>query len=110
VGVYGLVSYRVHLGARDLSLRMALGAPARSVLALVMRHGLGLALVGVGGGLAAALALTRFMRSLLFEVGAVDGPTYVAVAFGLVLTALMACWIPARRATRLSPLEVINGH
>lgn len=109
VGIYGLVSYRVNQGARELSLRMALGASTGRILRLVVRHGLGLAAVGVVTGLVGALVVTRFMRSMLFGVGPVDGLTYGTVAAGLAVTALIACYIPARRATRVDPMDAITG-
>jgi len=109
VGIYGVMAQRVGQTVRELGLRMALGATGGRILGLVVRYGLGLALTGIAVGLLAAAALTRFIRSLLFGVGALDGWTYAAVASGLALTALLACWIPARRATRINPLEVIGG-
>jgi predicted permease len=109
VGVYGLVSYRVGQSTRELGLRMALGAPAGRILAMVLRHGLALAGVGVATGLVAALALTGFMRSMLFGVDAMDGWTYATLASGLALTVMIACYVPARRATRVNPLDAITG-
>jgi putative ABC transport system permease protein len=108
VGVYGLVSYRVHQSTRELGLRMALGAPAARILTLVLRHGLALVGAGIALGLVAALALTGFMGSLLFGVAAVDAWTYATVASALAMTALIACYVPARRATRVNPLETIR--
>lgn len=108
VGVYGLVSYRVSQGARELSLRLALGASSEQVMGLVVRHGLELVALGVTGGLVAASVLTRFMSALLFEVSAFDVWTYATVTAGLTLTALVACYVPARRATRANPLDAIN--
>lgn len=108
VGIYGLISYRVNHGARELGLRMALGAPARSILTLVLRHGLTLAAAGVAAGLVAALVLTGYMRSMLYGVGATDAWTYATVASALLLTALFACYIPARRVTRVNPMEVVS--
>jgi predicted permease len=108
VGVYGLVSYRVHQGTRELSLRMALGASTGRILGLVVRHGLGLAAFGIGAGLLAALTLTPFMRSMLFGVSAVDAGTYATVAGGLSLTALIACLIPGLRASRVNPVDAMS--
>lgn len=109
VGIYGLVSYRVNQGARELGLRMAFGAPTGRIMKLVLRHGLALASAGVLTGLVAALVLTGFMRSMLFGVSAVDGWTFATVSAGLVLTTLIACYIPARRATLVDPLESIRS-
>lgn len=109
VGVYGLVSYRVNQSTRDLGLRVALGASRGTILGLVLRHGAVLASAGVAAGLVGALALTGLVRSMLYGVDPVDGGTYAAVAAGLVLTVLTACYIPARRAAAVDPLEVING-
>jgi predicted permease len=109
VGVYGLVSYRVSQGARELSLRMALGASSERIMRLVVRHGLTLAALGVAGGLIAALPLSRLMDAMLFQVSAFDIRTYVGVATGLLLTAMIACYLPARRATRANPLDAISG-
>ena len=108
VGVYGLVAYRVNEGAHELGLRMALGATTRTILKLVLRHGLTLASAGVASGLAAALAVTGLMRSMLFGVSTVDPWTFATVSAGLVMTALIACYIPARRATRLDPLDALK--
>lgn len=108
VGIYGLISYRVSSGARELGLRIALGAEPRTILHLVLGHGLGLAVTGVASGLLVALTLTGYMRSMLFGVDAVDPWTYASVASTLGLTALLACYIPARRATRVDPLDAIG--
>lgn len=109
VGIYGLVSYRVNDGAHEIGLRMALGAPAPRILRLVLRHGLMLASAGVVTGLAIALAVTRFLRAMLFGVSAVDARTFAAVAAGLVATTLVACYVPARRATLVDPLDAIKA-
>jgi putative ABC transport system permease protein len=87
---------------------MALGAQSRDVLRMVVWRGLRLTLVGVALGLAAALALTRVMKSLLFEVSATDPITFVAIAVLLIGVALLACWIPARRATKVDPLAALR--
>ena len=109
IGIYGLVSYRVKQGTRELGIRVALGASTRGILSLVLRHGLALSLVGIVTGLAAALSLAGFMRSMLFGVSAIDGLTFTAVSAGLVATTLLACYIPARRATLIDPLEAIRS-
>ena len=89
---------------------MALGADARNVRALVLRDGLRLALTGLGLGLCAALALTRLLRGLLFEVPPTDLATHAGVAVVLLAAALAACWIPARRASRLDPLKALRAN
>ena len=109
VGIYGLVSYRVNEGRHELGMRMALGAPRGTILELVLRHGLAMASVGVATGLVAAGVLTGFMRSMLFGISAFDPWTFTTVSAGLVMTTLIACYIPARRATLVDPLESIRS-
>jgi predicted permease len=104
VGIYGVMAYLVNQGTRDLGIRMALGASQRSILTLVVRQGMVLAFSGVTMGLAAAFMLTRLIRSLLFEVNATDPLTFVGIALLLATIALLACFVPARRATRIDPL------
>ena len=108
VGIYGVISYSVAQRTREVGIRMALGARAIDVLKLVMRDGLKLVLIGVGLGLAGALALTRLMTTLLFGVTPTDVLTYATVAFGLIVVALIACCIPARRATKVDPLVALR--
>jgi len=108
IGIYGVISYSVSQGMRDIGLRMALGAQRRDVLRLVLRHGMLLTVVGILLGLAGSYALTRLMTTLLFEVKPTDAITYVAVSFALILIALIACYIPARRATRIDPLVALR--
>ncbi|HKP82323.1 MAG TPA: ABC transporter permease, partial [Pyrinomonadaceae bacterium] len=98
VGIYGVISYSVAQRTREVGIRMALGANTTDVIKLVVRDGLKLVLIGVGVGLAGALALTRMMTTLLFGVTPTDAVTYATVALGLIVVALIACCIPARRA------------
>jgi putative ABC transport system permease protein len=108
VGIYGVISYSVAQRTREVGIRMALGAKTIDVLNLVMRDGLKLVFVGIVVGLAGALLLTRLMTTLLFGVTATDAVTYVTVALGLIIVALFACCIPARRATKVDPLVALR--
>jgi putative ABC transport system permease protein len=108
LGIYGVISYYVLQRMRELGIRMALGANARDVLRLILMQGLKLASLGVGLGLPAALALTRRMESLLFDVRPTDPSTFSVIAVVLLLVALFACWLPARRATKVDPLRALH--
>ena len=108
VGIYGVISYSVVQRTREVGIRMALGAKTIDVLNLVVRDGLKLVLIGIGVGLAGALLLTRLMTTLLFGVTATDAITYVTVALTLITVALIACCIPARRATKVDPLIALR--
>jgi putative ABC transport system permease protein len=108
VGIYGVISYSVAQRTREVGIRMALGARTIDVLNLVVRDGLKLVFVGIVVGLAGALLLTRLMTALLFGVTATDAVTYVTVALGLIIVALIACCIPARRATKVDPLVALR--
>jgi ABC-type antimicrobial peptide transport system permease subunit len=109
VGQYGVLSYIVAERTREIGVRMALGAQAGRVQRMVVGQGARVLAVGVALGLLAAAASTRALQSLLFGIGALDPITFVAVAGGMVLVGLLAAWVPARRASRVDPVEAIRG-
>jgi ABC-type antimicrobial peptide transport system permease subunit len=108
LGSYGLIAYSVAQRTREIGIRMALGAPASQVLCLTLCQGMRLVVLGSLIGVAVALALTRLLRSLLYEVSAADPWTFAAVVFVLALAALVACYIPARRAGRIDPMAALR--
>jgi putative ABC transport system permease protein len=108
VGLYGVLAYSVAQRTHEIGVRMALGAQRRNVLSLIVGHGMRLVIMGVVVGIVAALALTRVMRNLLYEVQANDPITFVAGSVFLLLTALLACWLPARRAARIEPMVALR--
>ena len=109
IGLYGVMSFVVTQRSRELGVRVALGAATRDVLGLVMREGARLAATGVAIGLVAALLLTRVMRSLLFGVSVTDPATFIVAPLLLIAVALLASYLPARRATRVDPIEALRA-
>src|SRR5262249_26446375 len=109
IGIYGVMSLNVGGRRNEFGIRMALGASARDVHKLVLGQGLKLTTVGAMAGLGGALALTRLMKSLLFNVSATDPATFTVITFLLASVSLLACWIPARRATRVDPLTALRN-
>jgi putative ABC transport system permease protein len=107
-GIYSVISYSVSQRTQEIGIRMALGAQARDVLRLVIRQGLVLTVIGVGLGLLGALVVTRLMEALLFGISPTDAATFAWVAAMLTLVALLACYVPGRRAARVDPLVALR--
>ena len=108
VGIYGVISFSVARRTREIGVRMALGASRADVLRMIVREGMRTAAIGLAAGLVAALALTRVMRSILYEVTATDPAVFAAIALLLAAVAALASYIPARRATRIDPIAALR--
>jgi putative ABC transport system permease protein len=108
IGIYGVTAYYVTQRTQEIGIRIALGAQVADVMRLVLKSGMLLALTGIGLGVALAFALTRLMSSLLFGVRATDTTTFITVSLCLMVTALFACYLPARRATKVDPLIALR--
>ena len=108
IGIFGVISYSASLRTREIGIRMALGAHPRDVLRLILQQGAKLALVGLSVGIIAAFALTRLMASLLYNVSATDPVTFIAVAILLTAVAMLACYIPARRAMHVDAMIALR--
>jgi len=108
IGLYGVISYLVNQRTQEIGIRMALGAQVGHILGMVLRQGMLLVLIGVALGLAAALVMTRLMTRLLFQVSATDPLTFASIAGLLLAVALLACYLPARRATKVDPLVALR--
>jgi putative ABC transport system permease protein len=108
LGIYGITSYYVTQRTHEIGVRMALGAQIVDVLKLVLRRAMVLAVVGIGIGIAGAVAVTRYLTTLLFGVQPVDVITFAGVALALMVVALIACLVPARRAAKIDPLIALR--
>jgi putative ABC transport system permease protein len=108
VGIYGVISYSVTQRTNEFGIRLALGAQSQDVLALVVRQSMLLIVIGTGIGLAASYAITRLLSSMLFGVSATDLPTFASVSLLLIGVALLASFIPARRATKVDPIVALR--
>jgi len=109
IGIYGVMAYLVNQGTREIGIRMAIGATQREIVRLVVFQGMRLAVTGVGAGLAAAFVFTRLMRSLLFGISSADPVTFAGISLLLTLVALLATYIPARRAARIDPILCLRS-
>jgi ABC-type antimicrobial peptide transport system permease subunit len=108
IGLYGLLAYTTLKRVREIGIRLALGARPGQIRALIFSHGLQLLLIGSGIGLLGAIAISRALQSVLFEVGGLDPRIYLGVGILLFAATLLACWLPARRASRVDPIIALR--
>jgi ABC-type antimicrobial peptide transport system permease subunit len=108
VGIYGVMAYTVAQQTQEIGLRVALGATTGNVLGLVLRQGLKMTLIGLASGLTGALFLTKVMASLLFETSTTDPLTFISIGAGLLAIGMFACFVPARRATKVDPMVALR--
>ncbi|HEY6402096.1 MAG TPA: FtsX-like permease family protein, partial [Blastocatellia bacterium] len=108
VGLYGVMSFSIAQRTREIGVRMALGAPRRAVLRLMLGSGMKLVAIGIAAGMAVAAAVTRWLSSFLYGVSPTDVVTFAGVPALLAVVALLACWVPARRATKIDPLVALQ--
>jgi ABC-type antimicrobial peptide transport system permease subunit len=109
IGIYGVMSYAVALRTQEIGIRLALGAGREDISSMVLRFGAKMSFLGIGLGLVAAFGLARLMSGLLFETSVMDPPTFSIVPLLLMGVALLACYVPARRATRVDPLVALRA-
>jgi len=108
-GIYGVMSFGVAQRTHEIGLRMALGAGSPEVLGMILKEGMTLGAIGLLIGLAGAYGVSKLMRNLLYGIGTIDYPAFSAVAALLLFSAFLACYIPARRATRVDPMAALRG-
>jgi len=108
VGLYGVITYLVNQRTQEIGIRMALGAQVGQILTMVLKQGMLLVLIGVALGLGASWLLTRLLKSLLFQVSTTDPLAFIGISGLLVVVALLACYLPARRAARVDPLKALH--
>jgi putative ABC transport system permease protein len=108
VGLYSVMAFAVHERINEISIRMALGAGSGDILRLVTKHGFILTLVGLAIGLVGSFIMMRFLSGMLFQISATDPVTFIIVPLILIVVAMLACWLPARKAARVDPMKVLR--